>query len=101
MTKELGLNIGNRYNLIALIFFIPYIIFQFPGTILVRTLGVRVFLGGIALLWGVVMLCFGFVTNWKQMLGLRVLLGLFEGGFFPACIYLISTWYVRCKSAGS
>lgn len=50
MTKELGLNIGDHYNLIALIFFIPYIIFQFPGTILVRTLGVRVFLGGIALL---------------------------------------------------
>lgn len=29
------------------------------------------------------------------MLPLRLLLGLFEAGFFPGCVYLISTYYSR------
>jgi len=29
------------------------------------------------------------------MLGLRVILGVFEAGYFPGCAYLLSTWYTR------
>jgi len=29
------------------------------------------------------------------MLGLRVVLGVFEAGYFPGCVYLLSTWYTR------
>lgn len=29
------------------------------------------------------------------MLGLRVILGVLEAGFFPGCAYLLSTWYTR------
>lgn len=29
------------------------------------------------------------------MLGLRVILGVCEAGFFPGCAYLLSTWYPR------
>jgi MFS family permease len=32
------------------------------------------------------------------MTALRLLLGLFEGGFFPGIIFLLSTWYVRYVS---
>jgi len=41
------------------------------------------------------MIGFGFVPNWLVMLGLRILLGVFEAGFFPGCAYLLSTWYPR------
>ncbi len=98
LSKDLDLGINNRYNYVALLFFVPYIIFEFPGTILSRLIGPRWFLGGICFLWGVVLMCFGFVTNWTQLLGLRVLLGFFEAGLFPAIIYILSTWYTRCKS---
>jgi MFS family permease len=37
----------------------------------------------------------GFVKSWKTLALCRVLLGVLEAGFFPACVYLISTWYVR------
>lgn len=98
MTAELKFGTHNRYNLVTLMFSTPpYIIFQFPATVFVRTLGVLVFLGGIALLRGVVMLCFGFVNDWTQLFGLRLLLDLFEAGLFLACIYLVSSWYIRCK----
>jgi MFS family permease len=29
------------------------------------------------------------------MMGLRVILGTLEAGFFPSCAYLLSTWYPR------
>jgi hypothetical protein len=39
----------------------------------------------------------GFVKNWGQLVGLRVLLGVLEAGYFPGCVYLLSCWYTRCK----
>lgn len=38
---------------------------------------------------------FGFVQNWVVLVPLRLLLGLFEAGYFPGVVYLISTWYSR------
>ncbi|KAJ5136210.1 phthalate transporter [Penicillium atrosanguineum] len=95
MQKDLGLEIGSRYSLVVLIFFVPYVIFQLPSSIIVRKLGPKAFLGGITFLWGVVMMCFGFIHNWKVMLGLRVILGTFEAGLFPGAVYVLSLWYTR------
>ena len=41
----------------------------------------------------------GFVKNWGQLVGLRVLLGVLEAGYFPGCVYLLSCWYTRCTSS--
>lgn len=40
----------------------------------------------------------GFVKDYHALAGLRALLGVLEAGFFPSCVYLLSTWYTRCKS---
>ena len=66
------------------------------------------------------MIGMGFSQNWEQMAALRVVLGILEAGrlvafstgaevvdtnktnmigFFPSCVYLLSTWYTRCESA--
>ncbi|GIJ90269.1 hypothetical protein Asppvi_009223 [Aspergillus pseudoviridinutans] len=37
----------------------------------------------------------GFVKRWPEMVGIRVIIGALEAGFFPASIYLIATWYTR------
>merc|ERR1712070_1240463 len=47
------------------------------------------------LAWGVVMVGFSFVTKWWELVPLRLVLGLFEAGYFPGVVYLISTWYSR------
>jgi len=49
----------------------------------------------ITLLWGAVMIGMGFVKSWTSMVALRIILGIFEAGFFPGSVYLLSTWYVR------
>ncbi|KAI9155104.1 phthalate transporter [Paramyrothecium foliicola] len=94
MSAELLLT-GLKYNIANLLFFIPYIIFQPPSTILVRAIGPRIHLAGITFAWGAVMIGMGFVKNFGQLAGMRVMLGFLEAGFFPSCVYLLSTWYTR------
>lgn len=86
MSDDLGLEIGYQYSLITLIFFITYVIFQPPVTVLCRKIGPRIFLPGIYLLWGVVIIGFGFAENWATLVGLRLILGLMEAGFYPGCV---------------
>ncbi|CZR54644.1 related to nicotinamide mononucleotide permease [Phialocephala subalpina] len=85
----------DRYSIVTLVFFITYTIFQPPGTIICRKVGPRVFLSTITLFWGGVMIGFGFVKDWKALIGLRAILGVLEAGFFPGVVYLMSTWYKR------
>ncbi|UKZ83898.1 hypothetical protein TrVFT333_011713 [Trichoderma virens FT-333] len=94
MSKELVL-INNRYNIANLVFFTTYIVFQPPSTVLIRKIGPRTHLAVITLLWGAVMIGMGFVKNFEQLAAMRVILGVLEAGFFPSCVYLLSTWYTR------
>nr|POE46956.1 putative transporter [Quercus suber] len=87
--------IGNRYSLITLVFFLTYVFLQPPATVILRKVGPRAFLPSITILWGITMMCFGFVKEWTDVLPLRLILGIFEAGFFPGCAYLLSCWYPR------
>ena len=60
-------------------------------------MGPRIFLSAITILWGSVMIGMGFVKEWTQLAVLRLILGILEAGFFPSCVYLLSTWYPRCE----
>ncbi|CAG8106781.1 unnamed protein product [Penicillium salamii] len=86
---------NNGYSITSLVFFITYTIFQIPATVIIRKIGPRLFLSGIVILWGAVMLAFGFVPNWETMAGLRIILGALEAGLYPGSVYLLSTWYPR------
>lgn len=55
MAKGLVL-IGPRYNLIVCLFFIPYVLFQPPATVILRKVGPRNFLPAITILWGACMI---------------------------------------------
>ncbi|KAB5540308.1 phthalate transporter [Coniochaeta sp. 2T2.1] len=96
MQKTLNMNAtNNAYTIVSLVFFFSYAIFQAPATVGIRKAGPRMFLAGIVFAWGVVMIGFGFVKSWQVMAVLRVILGVFEAGFYPGCVYLLSTWYPR------
>ena len=87
--------IGNRYSIMVLVFFITYVALQPPATVVLRKLGPRLFLPLIVILWGITMIAFGFVKTWVALIPLRLILGVFEAGFFPGCAYLLSCWYPR------
>lgn len=56
MQETLNLNFENRYNIITLVFFITYTIFQPVATVLTRKIGPRLFLSTLVVAWGAVMI---------------------------------------------
>lgn len=52
---------------------------------LTRKIGPRNFLAGLCISWGAVMIGMGFTNSWSALAACRVILGLFEAGFFPVC----------------
>ncbi|KAI1376872.1 MFS general substrate transporter [Hypoxylon crocopeplum] len=94
MNADLNL-VGERYSVVTLVFFITYIIFQPPSTILIRKVGPRIFLSSITLAWGAVIIGAGFSPTYEVLVALRLVLGIFEAGYFPGCAYLLSTWFTR------
>ncbi|KAF2750576.1 MFS general substrate transporter [Sporormia fimetaria CBS 119925] len=95
MLSDLGLDQGNRYSVSIFIFTIASIAFQLPSTIAVRTFGPRIWFTFITICFGLITLCTAFVTTWRQMIALRILLGIAMSGVYPGLTYLISTWYTR------
>lgn len=53
MDRDLGTNLGDRYSIITLVFFIPYIIFEIPSQFGLRKFGAKIWLGSAVVLWGV------------------------------------------------
>jgi MFS family permease len=64
-----------------------------------RKCGPRWFLPTIVFLWGCLVIGAGWSPTWTALLGIRLILGVLESGFFPSAVYLISAWYTRCQCA--
>lgn len=84
MSKDLVL-VDNRYSVALLIFFITYTMSEIPSNLIIRQFGTRYYLAFLILTWGTTSMCHGFLQTYEQLYALRILLGLFEGGF-AVCI---------------
>ena len=95
MLKDLGLDQGNRYSVSILIFTVASVCCQLPSVISVRLIGPRLFFSVVTFGFGLITLCTAFIHTWKEMILMRVLLGVFMSGIYPGLFLLISTWYRR------
>lgn len=78
-----------------LVFTVASVAFQLPATIAVRILGPRRWFALITISFGIITFATAWITTWRQMIVMRVLLGMALSGVFPGLSYLISTWYTR------
>ena len=95
MLKDLELDQGNRYSVSILIFTVASVCCQLPATLAVRLVGPRVFFATVTCGFGLITLCTAFIHTWKEMIVMRVLLGIFMSGIYPGLALLISSWYRR------
>ncbi|KAF5006451.1 hypothetical protein FDECE_7173 [Fusarium decemcellulare] len=87
--------VGNQYNIVLSLFFIPYILLEIPSNILLKKFNKpSVYLGSLVTIWGVIMTLHGVVKNFGGLLAVRILLGVFEAGFYPGAVYLCTFWYM-------
>jgi len=94
MNESLGLT-ASMSGLAAGIFFIGYVILQAPGGHWAEHHSAKKFIGLSILAWGGLSILCGFVQNSQQLLIVRFLLGVAEGGVWPAMLVILSHWFPR------
>ncbi len=92
MGHDLHIN-TTQQGLAGGIFFIGYLVLQIPGGHLAERWSAKKFVGIMVLVWGVFAVASGLVQNFPQLLAVRFLLGVAEGGIWPAILVLISHWF--------
>jgi len=75
------------------IFFITYAIFELPSNLILHKVGARIWMFRIMVSWGLVAGAMMFVRGDWSYIGLRLLLGAAEAGFFPGAILYITYWF--------
>jgi len=81
MRDQLGLS-DRVYGRAAGIFFAGYFFFQLPSNLLLEKFGVRRWITGIMVLWGVISCLMIFIRGPHSFYAMRFLLGAAEAGFF-------------------
>lgn len=74
-------------------FFIGYFLFQLPSNLVLEKVGVRRWISGLMVAWGVISCLMILVRGPLSFYGMRFLLGAAEAGFFPGMILYMKRWF--------
>lgn len=92
MNEALGMS-ASMSGLAAGIFFVGYVILQAPAGHWAERGSAKQFIGISILFWGGLSIACGFVQNATQLLVIRFLIGVAEGGVWPATLVILSHWF--------
>jgi MFS family permease len=81
------------------VFFWGYVLLQIPGGHLAQRWSAKRFVAILLVAWGLCSVACGLVQTWHQFLVMRFLLGISEGGVWPAVLVLLSHWFPRGERA--
>ena len=88
------LHLSDRvYGRAAGMFFAGYFFFQVPSNIVLEKVGVRRWITGLVVVWGLVSCSMIFIRGPVSFYVLRFLLGAAEAGFFPGMILYMKHWF--------
>ncbi|XAH25242.1 MFS transporter [Xylophilus sp. GW821-FHT01B05] len=92
MSSDLGIT-ASMAGLAGGIFFVGYLFLQIPGGRLAALGGGKRFIAWSLVSWAVISVLTGFVTETWQLLALRFLLGVAEGGMLPVVLTMVGNWF--------
>jgi ACS family tartrate transporter-like MFS transporter len=75
------------------IFFFGYCLLQIPGAMLAHSWSARKWIATLMMVWGMLASLTGLIQTSTQFSVIRFLLGLAEGGFFPAVMVYLTHWF--------
>jgi ACS family tartrate transporter-like MFS transporter len=91
MNQALGVT-SEVFGLAAGIFFIGYALFEVPSNLILQRVAANKWIGALLLGWGLLTLLLAFSPNATFVVVLRFLLGVFEGGFVPGMLLVLTQW---------
>jgi len=92
MRDQLGLS-DRVYGRAAGMFFAGYFLFQLPSNLALEKFGVRRWIAGLMLTWGVISCLMILIRGPVSFYAMRFLLGAAEAGFFPGMILYMKRWF--------
>lgn len=90
--KDLGVG-ATIAGLVSGIFFWGYLFLQIPGGYLAAKWSAKKFVFFALIAWGIFAIISGLVQNVPELLATRFLLGVAEGGVWPATLVLLAKWF--------
>jgi MFS family permease len=94
MEADLGLQ-GNQFQMAVSLLFVTYCLFEAPSNMIIKKLQPARYLAGLTFCWGIIATFSAWVNNLGALIACRLLLGLFEAGFFPGVVLYLSMFYGR------
>ncbi|KAL4792208.1 vitamin H transporter [Aspergillus venezuelensis] len=98
ITQDLNIT-RDQINVASQLFLVGVVIFELPSNILMQIFSPHLWLSAQIFIWGTVETFQSFIQIYGALLATRFLLGLFEAGFEPGGIYLLTMWYKRSEFA--
>lgn len=98
MSRDLHMN-PTQAGGAAGIFFWGYVALQIPGGHLAQRWSAKRFVSILLVVWGLCSVCCGLVQTYREFWVMRLLLGVAEGGVWPAVLVLLSHWFPRGERA--
>jgi sugar phosphate permease len=92
INRDLHLSM-TRSGLAAGVFFLGYMLLQVPAGHIAEHLSAKKYVSWSIVAMGTVSVLTGFVQNGAQLIGMRFLLGVAEGGIYPALLIVVSKWF--------
>ncbi len=92
MRGQLGIS-DRVYGRAAGMFFAGYFFFQLPSNLVLEKFGVRRWISGLMIVWGVISCLMIFIRGPISFYVMRFLLGAAEAGFFPGIILYMKRWF--------
>ncbi|KAJ5123374.1 hypothetical protein N7448_009471 [Penicillium atrosanguineum] len=86
---------GNDYSFLVLLFYIPFGLFDLPWNLLIKRYSGRLMLSFMSVVWGILALCQCAAKDFGSLLAIRIILGVFEAGFFAGATFYMTTFYTR------
>jgi MFS family permease len=93
-TADLGMP-STAVNTATSLFFCTFVPLQPVSAAIGKRVGQTYFLAVISIGWGVLTLSHAFVKTEAQLIAVRLLIGVFESGFYPTCVSFLSLFYPR------
>jgi ACS family tartrate transporter-like MFS transporter len=92
MTRELHFS-NEVFGFGAGIFFFGYCLLQIPGAMLAQRWSARKWIAAVMTAWGLLAALTGLIQTSTQFNIIRFLVGLAEGGLFPAVVVYLTHWF--------
>jgi MFS family permease len=98
MNEDLNLT-GNRLNVAVTLFYVTYIAFEVPASVMLKKLRPSRLIPFFIIGWSAVIIGAAFIENYASLIATRLLLGVFESGIFPCLTLYLSMYYKPLEQA--